>query len=99
MNKSSGSQHTRCLVANGRSIVPGLDEYTEAAMAFSSGSYASAGKDSGPSSLRIGVPWKIIKDLEEDNRTTKDFEGQLDIMRSLGADLVKNADYLAFESG
>ena len=47
----------------------------------------------------VGVPLKIIKDLKEDDRMMKDFEEYLDIMRSLGANLVKDADFTAFESG
>ena len=99
MDKSSGSQNTRYLVANGRSILHGLDEYAELAEVLSSRSYASACKDSGTPSLRVSVPWKVIKDLEDDNRIMEDFEGYRDIMRSLGVDLVKNADYPAFASG
>ena len=58
----------------------------------------SACKANRLSGIRVGVPWKIIRDSVQDTRIMKDFEGSLDIMKSLGAIVVEDADLPAFES-
>ncbi|KAI4284514.1 MAG: hypothetical protein L6R38_001337 [Xanthoria sp. 2 TBL-2021] len=76
-----------------------LDRYTEAAPAPSDSSYTSACRSGGLAGVRLGVPRKIIRESVEDVHILRDFENSLLLMKELGADIVEDANFPAFEHG
>jgi amidase len=76
-----------------------LDRYTEAAPPSSDSSYTSACRIDGLAGVRVGVPWKIIRESVDDAHILRDFEDSLLLMEKLGAEIVQDANFPAFEHG
>ncbi|KAL8941352.1 MAG: hypothetical protein Q9216_002291 [Gyalolechia sp. 2 TL-2023] len=53
----------------------------------------------GLAGIRVGVPWKIVRDSVDDIHILRDFEDSLLLMKKLGAEIVHDANSPAFKHG